>query len=261
MRQFTDDLEMRLREAAQIHAARGRARRAVRALATTPRPVGAVAILALAAALAAILVAGSGGPTDSALAFPVLEQPSVDASHRPGLQVLRNADADLAHARTFSTPGGPGYVATAPGGRLCLTVPDPGPDSMAGTCRPIAAARAQGLVLTLVAGNAGGRSSYVAVLPAGAPPPRATYADGRTRVLPMTDRVVVARFTKAVRVATTVNGRTRTVVIPLAVPKDGPGTQFFCHGSAHYGSSRYDACGPEGSPARRKADDKRRNGR
>lgn len=222
MKQFTDELESRLHAAAEAQAKQHALSRTAKTLTSAPRLTGSVAVLA-AGAVAIVIAVGSGGRPESAVAFPVLSRPAVDASRQPRIGVLRSAGADLQQTRTFETPYGLGYVAEAPGGRLCVAAPDNVPGALAGSCRAIAVAESKGIWLTFIGGdhaNDGG-SELVAILPSGAPAPRVIAADGSSTTLPMNDGVVVAQFHEDVTVAIEIDGDTTNIPVPLVEPERG----------------------------------------
>lgn len=222
MKHFTDELESRLHAAAETHAAQGPARSAARSVAAAPKRIGGVAVLA-AAAIGLMIAVGSGRRSDDALAFPVLSHPAVDASNQPDVDVLRRAGADLRQTRTFETPYGLGYVAEAPGGRLCVAAPDKVPGAMAGTCQKTSVAESHGMWLTFTGSEdvSESDSEFIAILPAGAQAPRATMADGTSTALVVRDGVVVARFTEDVTVTLDVNDQQTKVSVPLGQPERG----------------------------------------
>lgn len=251
MRDFVNELELRLHSAAEKEARRGLPARASRTITATPAPFGAAAVLA-ALALSFILISSPGGSANDAQAFPVLERPVISISSPQDRKALQDRGADLASTRTFATPHGPGYVAPAAGDQLCLAIPDINAKELAGTCQLTAVAKARGLVATLigspVAANGGGGSELVAVLPRNATA-RVTTRGGKgpSRPLVVRDGVVAEQFFEDVRVAITINGRTSVTPVPLA-GYTGKGGLFDCgHGRPVVkATSRERACGSSG---------------
>lgn len=198
MRDYVDDLERRLSQAAEVEQRRGLARRAGRGVSALAPRVAVTLSVSLGALLAVAVVLSVGGTTDRAVALPVLAQPATDATAvRSELASLSDAGARFEQAREIATPHGEGFVIPAPSrGLVCLAIPDVVPDSYGQTCVALREAARRGIVGTLIAPQgATTPSTFVAVLPEGA---TATLrnADGATEDLRVDDEGVARATVK-----------------------------------------------------------------
>lgn len=163
------------------------------------RGLSVAAATATAGVVAAVLLLSGGVTPSVASAFPILARPTVDLSHRIGVEralVARRiapnvAAASLRRAHEFTTANGNGFAfETTDGTQICIvTYPPPGflpgqPDAHNAGCAATADALQHGILAAAAWGNGSQQlQTYEALVPTGGS--LAVTSDGTTTSVPV----------------------------------------------------------------------------